>query len=128
MLVELQVKKDPHRENDRIHWPTSQPFIVNPRAILIHRIRYGTSFRRIDGTWSHDTVETWCGNGFNSMGAVGSDIIVADPPKSKLLCARCELIAVQAGEKSADELTGRHVHIGRVRAFRTCCHEIKNKH
>jgi hypothetical protein len=30
-------------------------------------------------------------------------------------------MAVQAGELSADEIVGRHVHIGGVRAYRTCC-------
>lgn len=102
-------------------WIKVAPFNVNPRGILIHRIRYGhTHFS--NGRRHHDSVTYWCGNQTNGEG-VG---ITADPPADRLLCAICEAKAVAAGEKPADELAGRHVHIGEVRAKRLCCANERN--
>ena len=46
---------------------------------------------------------------------------LAAPPADKLLCEACERSAVLAGLPSADELAGRHVHIGKIKAVQTCC-------
>lgn len=46
---------------------------------------------------------------------------LAAPPEDKILCARCEAIAVANGLPSAAELAGRHVHVGRTVAVMTCC-------
>lgn len=47
------------------------------------------------------------------------------PPDDRILCARCEAIAVANGLPSADELAGRHVHKGGVVAVATCCDKVK---
>lgn len=46
---------------------------------------------------------------------------LAAPPDDKLLCEACERNAVLAGLPSADELAGRHVHLGKIKAVQTCC-------
>lgn len=48
------------------------------------------------------------------------------PPGDRLLCARCEALATAHGEQTADQLAGRHVHIGKVRGVRTCCENEAN--
>ena len=100
-------------------WTSSLPFVVNPRGVLIHRVRAAATHTR-DGLYSHDGVRLWCGNQ-----QTGDRFqFFTDPPEDRLLCARCEMLAVAAGEIPADTLAGRHVHKGRLRAERTCCQPV----
>lgn len=106
-----------------LDWKKAAPFVVNPRAILTHRVKSVRS--HFDDltceSHSHYSVDFWCGNGSS-----GSPLLVEIPPEDRLLCARCEEVAVKAGEKSAEELAGRHVHIGELRAKRLCCLNEEN--
>lgn len=97
-------------------WVKAPPFNVNPRGVLTHRVRSVATFIR-DGEVSHYSVHYWCANGTNGDG-VG---LVEKPPKDRLLCAHCERIAVEHGERTAEELTGRHVCIGVMKVHRLCC-------
>lgn len=104
------------------HWRTVLPFNSNPRGILTHRVRLGGSTVGSDGEHVNDWVHYWC-----SGQAVGEGLELTDaPPQTRLLCAHCEAKAIAAGEPSADQLCGRHVHIGVVRAKRTCCPDEGN--
>lgn len=107
------------RRFGHIQWKKSPPFFVNPRGILIHRVRSLTTHLHRGGD-SHEHVDYYCGSGANTRGAEG---FTSNPPKARLLCERCEEKAIEAGQQTADELTGRHVHVGRLRAFRTCCRD-----
>lgn len=98
-------------------WKKVVPFAVNLRGVLIHRVRSAGTFINLDGTLRHEVADYWCGNSGLRVQ------FVADPPEDRLLCVFCEAKAIAAGELSADELAGRHVHIGRVRGVRTCCLE-----
>lgn len=112
-------KPYPPNYRNQIDWTQSLPFNVNPRGILVHRVKSGQTHTEDNGERSHDCVHYWCGNV-----ACGEGVeLTADPPEDRILCSACERIAVEAGEKSADELAGHHVHIGRVRAYRECCRE-----
>jgi len=109
-------RNDERLKYRHVEWKKSLPFVFNPRGVLIHRAKSVHS----NGVFADDTntsVIYWCGN-------LGRDPeFYADPPADKLLCARCELLAVNAGEATADVLAGRHVHIGKAVPVRTCCPE-----
>lgn len=110
-----------HSTIAHVYWKKSLPFNVNPRGVLVHRVRLGQSIT-YHGKRTHDCVDYWCGNGAHSEGVSLTD----SPPDDRLLCEACERIAVANGEPSSDELCGRHVHIGVLRAHRTCCRNDDN--
>lgn len=121
MKVKLR-KPPPKWLNPDYHWwKASAPFVVNPRGVLIHRPRF-VSTRLRDGKPDKDTCHYYC-NGANYSGPVQ---FFDDPPKDRLLCAECERRAVSSGEQTADQLAGRHVHIGRMVPKRTCCTDENN--
>lgn len=103
-----------------VNWKMAAPFVVNPRGVLVHRVKdASTMFQK----WDHkeqvevrDVCTYWCNNGCHSAME-----FFENPPDDRLLCAACEANAVKHGEKTADELAGRHVHIGVLKAHRTCC-------
>lgn len=101
-----------------IQWKRSLPFLVNPRGHLIHRVRYVHTTLRYC-VWSHDTAIQWCGN-------LGRGEFTDNPPTDRLLCAFCEAKAVAAGEKTTDQLAGRHVCRGTMKAVRRCCTGTEN--
>lgn len=101
-----------------VQWKSSLPFFVNRRGYMIHRVRSAAS-HLWDGEFSHSTVHYFCGN----SGRIQYGDLYSDPPAERLLCELCELLAKKAGLPSADELAGRHVHVGKLRAERTCCNE-----
>lgn len=96
------------------------PFVLNSRAILIHRARWAV-IHHVEEEPRHCSVHLWCGNSFNR-----TITFIEDVPRDRILCERCEMIAVLNGQLPADELCGRHVHVGRLRAFRTCCTDEPN--
>lgn len=101
-----------------IAWKEASPFLENSRAVLIHRPRYVTT-HKIGEKWkAHIAVECWCGNTFTGTKKF---TFLDVPPSSKLLCARCEANAVNHGQPTAESITGRHVHIGRLVAQQMCC-------
>lgn len=99
------------------HWKAALPFVENERGVLIHRIRYGSTYnlhRR-----PHIAVQFWCG-----MSVTANDghlHFLASPPAGKIVCERCEDAALNAELPSSDELAGKHVHKGRTAAVVTCC-------
>lgn len=120
MKVKLAQQKHTNYPNPRsgeVQWLWSLPFLRNPRGYLVHRVRHAST-HLWDGRRSHDTCVYWCGN-------VGRGDFV-DDPGDLLVCARCEAMAVANGEKTSDELVGRHVHLGKLIARRVCCVELEN--
>lgn len=101
-----------------IAWKEASPFIENSRAVLIHRPRYVTT-HKIGEKWkAHIAIECWCGNSFSGTKKF---TFLDAPPDNKLLCARCELLAVKNGQPTAESLVGKHVHLGRIVAQQVCC-------
>ena len=100
-------------------WASCAPFVENSAGRLIHRPREVTTFKIYRAP--HIAVTNWCGNTHVGMNKF---TFLEQPPYGKLLCERCEIAATFAGLPSADALSGRHVHIGKIIAVQTCCKEL----
>jgi hypothetical protein len=110
----LEVKR---RSMDKMFpWTSCLPFVENTRGVLIHRPRSVSTYTQFKTPYL--AVGMWCGNGHNGE---KNFTFLSAPPLGAILCERCEQLAVAAGLPSADELAGRHVHKGGVKAFRNCC-------
>lgn len=93
---------------------SGEPFVLSPRATLVHRPRTFTLHKTFLG--AHYAAHLWCGNNF-----AGSDLeLIAEPPNGRLVCSACEIRAVMAGQPTSAELAGRHVCVGKMRAINTC--------
>jgi len=101
-----------------IQWRESLPFFFNRRGVLIHRVRSALTFVR-GGVPGHSWIHYLCSN----TGSLDRGELLAEPPADRLVCAQCEAFAASHGMPSADELCGRHVHVGKIRAEQTCCRD-----
>ena len=118
-LIELEKPK--HISSKQAPWKACLPFVDNSRATLIHRPRSGSTYNIHKNP--HIAVQFWCG-----MVVTASDghlSFLDSPPDEKILCERCESMAIKNGIPSADELAGKHVHKGRTAAVVTCCSSAK---
>lgn len=118
-MLKLPLKIKPFNRRNGTPWSSCLPFVDNERALLLHRPKCVTVFKC--GNYpSHLAVENWCGNTHT-----GTDkfTFLETCNGVKLLCARCEENAISQGLPSADELSGHHVHKGKVIAYQTCCNE-----
>ena len=117
MKLPLETKRTNY---DRISaiWRESAPFFMNDRAILIHRPK-SVDIYNIHG-YPHIAVRLFCGNGVNTKKGI---YFIESPPSDRLLCEICEMRAVMAGLPGSDEIAGRHVCKGRIKAVRTCSHD-----
>lgn len=96
-------------------WKSCLPFVENKRGVLVHRPKAVATITLLGK--SHIAIVHWCG-----LHISGGDNLafVSEPQTESILCARCEQVATKAGLESASGITGRHVHVGGVRAFTTC--------
>ena len=120
LKVKLQTK--PFNERQGKAWKTCLPFVDNSRAILIHRPRMVTTYDTQKKP--HQAIENWCGSTQSGTDKFTFSHTIIDG--DKLLCARCENNAVEAGLPSADAIVGRHVHVGRVVPIQACCNADVN--
>lgn len=118
-ITKLPLERKPFDAKHGFPWVSCAPFVENARGTLIHRPRSGATYNV--HAYPHVAVNFWCGMTSTSDGK--NLTFLAAPPEDKILCARCEAIAVANGLPSADELAGRHVHVGRTVAVMTCCKE-----
>jgi hypothetical protein len=97
------------------------PFVSNDRAVLIHRPRYATIHDHGGRHKPHMSVGMWCGASHNSEFGMAGLSFIADIPLDRFLCANCEKRAVEMGRlPPADQIVGRHVCVGGVRAYNKC--------
>lgn len=129
--MKIGLKREKRRgrwNNDRfVHkdWKEAEPFFVNPRGILVHRVRYVNAIC-IDGEDSHNHVTYWCGNGCCFEIEDVKEVFCVSPPEGMLLCQFCEVRATNEEQPKADSLAGRHVHIGVLKAHQVCCRTQDN--
>lgn len=113
----------PHEEINV--WKKCAPFFQNPRGVLLHRVYTAFTFFKDDGSIQHSHVTYWCRNGTNLHDRRDNEAFTDAPREDQILCVHCEGRATSAGELSADELAGYHVHIGTAKAVRVCCRDEK---
>lgn len=104
-----------------MQWKKALPFYLNPRGLLIHRVESVTTYF-LHGKRSHIAVTYLCNNSTTADGE-----FLAKPPAGRLVCHSCELFAKKKRKPSADQLVGRHVHVGRIRVEQACCCEQKER-
>lgn len=119
-MIRVKLQKNRDLRSAVFYWKEMLPFVENKRAILIHRPRRATTYNLGPKWGPHVAINYWCG-----ATQTGRDNFVfhSDPPKQKLVCNVCETRAVMAGQLTSDELAGRHVHKGRLKAIQYCCAE-----
>lgn len=93
------------------------PFVENSRGHLNHRPKYVNVHKNGRRPY-HMSVHYYCDNQ-----TTGTDNITFLDEPSSLLCEICELRATMAGLPTADEIVGRHVHVGRMKPIQVCCQE-----
>lgn len=124
MMLKLPLKVTEFARKHGVPWKSCLPFVDNSRALLVHRVYSVTTYKSARfGT--HEGVHYWCGNCSSGSGVF---TFLASLTGKKLLCARCEEKAVAAGLPSADELSGTHVHKGKLIAVQTCCKDEGANH
>ena len=94
----------------------SKPFVMNDRAVLIHRPRSIVLYNL--HKYPHLAIHQWCENTHTGMKKF---TFLDEVPIGRLLCAACEARALMAGLPSAESICGRHVHIGRMVPRQICC-------
>ena len=100
----------------------SLPFLLNERALLIHRPRKASIYRL--NTSEHMAVQNWCGNTFSSRNKLS---FIERPPAGRLVCEACEKRAIMAGEKPSSEIVGEHVCVGKLKVENVCCKTRKGR-
>ena len=97
----------------------SEPFVTNKLGKLVHRPKSAKIYSRNGCIKPHMAVHYHCGN--CAVGDFGKLTFVPEPDADALLCKLCEEKAVLDGLPSANDIVGRHVHVGKLRAFQVCC-------
>lgn len=118
--MKVALQKEP-RLRQGIPWTACEPFVENTKATLIHRVRHVTTHRISDRYKPHLGVKAWCGTGFTGTKKF---TFLAEPPAGKLVCARCEEVATKRNMEPSEAIAGRHVHLGKTVAVRTCCPDV----
>lgn len=102
-------------------WRDAEPFVQNARGILIHRPRMVNVYRNTTKLHTFIAVRYYCGNGVT--GTEKNLTFLGEPPAGSLLCEACESNAVLSGLPTASQIVGKHIHVGRLKAIQTCCHQ-----
>lgn len=106
-----------------LYWKSCLPFVENRLGVLIHRPKRVHTLVAHHG-FRNLAIETWCGNSQNGMDKF---TFLSAPPDGKVVCARCEMMAIENGLLSSDDIVGRHVHIGHVKPVITCHPKLNNE-
>lgn len=116
----MKIKLQDRSFGDSKAWRESYPFAVNPRGLLVHRVRSINTHYRC-GVKSHHSATYMCGNSFCFDLGSENNVLLASPPKDRLLCHACEAIVAKRGLVGSDKLAGRHVHRGTLYVRQMCC-------
>lgn len=123
--MNLALEKEKDLRGNKVPWVSCKPFVENSMAVLIHRPRRVTT-HKIGPKWAaHIAVHAWCGNG---MTGSKKFTFLDAPPRGRIVCARCEDKAVEAGLPSSSALVGEHVCTGGVVAVSRCHEATAGEH
>jgi len=118
MKIPLERYKMPAWGSEKITACSSaEPFLMNSRAILIHRPKNVAIFDNANRP-SHVAITNLCGATFTGDRKF---TFLAEPPEGRIVCAACEGRAVMMGLPTSSEIAGRHVCIGKLKAVKVCC-------
>lgn len=121
--VRLPLERPKDKRHSKIHWNECAPFVLNDRAVLVHRPRVVTIYNGYSDGRAHKAhIAVWfyCGN--TALGP--RDLtFTSELPEEAIVCHRCELIAVSKELPPSSHIAGHHVHIGGLRAYKLCCPE-----
>ncbi len=95
-------------------------FFIAETGYLIHRTSRAGDIL-YSGKPHHEYAHAVCGM------QTTSPVFHSDPPRDRLLCERCELLAKLQQLPSAERITGRHVHVGRIFVKQTCCQSYRER-
>lgn len=93
------------------------PFVENKCGVLIHRpieVAYRKAYL---GGYIYTCVDFMCGNSSNGENKFTFLDVV---PDGRVVCARCEAAAIEAGLPPSSKICGRHVCVGGVKAVSHC--------
>ncbi len=115
-MQKLKLKPTRFQREHGSPWESCAPFVDNDRAQLIHRPKNVTMYKLLEKR--HLAVTFLCGSASS-----GTDkfTFIDSLNGNKLVCARCEAIAKKLNLPSADELSGMHIHVGKLVPIQTCC-------
>ena len=99
----------------------SLPFVINKMGVLVHRPK-SVAIHQCGNRPQHLGMYLWCG-AMHTGAMSGKFTFTSTPSETDIVCVKCEDAAVKFGHPSSDTLVGRHVHVGGVKAYRTCCLE-----
>lgn len=129
--LEVRDDRDDHPTIKCEAWTKSEPFAMSQVGLLVHRVRFGWSFRCAKyGPWGkegHDAVTFWCGN------QTCNPVMLYDIPGGRMVCARCEAaVAAKAARgpngkpgKRAADLVGHSVPLGALVAVKVGTQRVK---
>jgi hypothetical protein len=117
----IALEREKNLRGHGIPWISCKPFVENSNGVLIHRPRKVTTWKISERWKAHISVMGWCGA--TATGAKRFTFLDA-PEADRIVCAKCEEKAVEAGLLPSSQLAGRHVHTGGVVAVKYCCAAI----
>jgi len=118
VLLPLEQTKETRPWVRGMPWASCKPFVENTFAALIHRPRMVAIHRISEKYRPHISVSMWCGS---TQSGTKKFTFLDAPPNDRIVCARCEEKATDAGLPSSTALAGEHVHTGGVVAVAYCC-------
>lgn len=125
--LEVEVWDNPMVSGPVARWRDCEPFVENRRGVLIHRPKAVNVYTTSRRSKMHIAIHFYCGSGTTDCDKSQNVTFLAVPPEDSLLCAACEARAVMAGLPTTTSIAGRHVHVGKLKAIRTCCAEEATK-
>ena len=120
LKIEL-AKKRPHpfANKNAMFLRSAAPFVINKRGTLVHR-PYSACVYNIHAS-PHIGVHFLCGMSVCDNRSRNNLTFTDYLDEGKLLCERCEEIAIKKRMPTTNQIVGRHVHTGRTKGVITCC-------
>ena len=117
VMITLELRRDRHYLEAKSR-RKGEPFFRAQAGVLFHRVRYITDFY-VGKRLRHTAVTYQCNN--TSFVRAGSMFSGNPTEQRAFVCSACEYWAKKRNKPTADQLAGKHVHVGRLVAVQLCC-------